>query len=97
MDENRLEFEQQQEIVLTYRPAPQVREVVLRCERELPPCMRPAEPPAPAGPAAPASRSPWLQEIAPPEKAKKNRWGVRLFVGASLLIGLICLGGASGT
>ena len=51
MDENRLEFEQQQEIVLTYRPAPQVREVVLRCERELPPCMRPAEPPAPAGPA----------------------------------------------
>ena len=92
MDENRLEFEQQQEIVLTYRPAPQVREVVLRCERELPPCMRPAEPPAPAGPAAPASRSPWLQEIAPPEKAKKNRWGVRLFVGASLLIGLICLG-----
>ena len=48
--------------------------------------------PAPAGPAALASRSPWLQEIAPPEKAKKNRWGVRLFVGASLLIGLICLG-----
>ena len=45
MDENRLEFEQQQEIVLTYRPAPQAREVVLRCERELPPCMRPAEPP----------------------------------------------------
>ena len=34
MDENRLEFEQQQEIVLTYRPAPQAREVVLRCERE---------------------------------------------------------------
>ena len=92
MDENRLEFEQQQEIVLTYRPAPQAREVVLRCERELPPCMRPPEPPAPAGPAALASRSPWLQEIAPPEKAKKNRWGVRLFVGASLLIGLICLG-----
>lgn len=92
MDENRLEFEQQQEIVLTYRPAPQAREVVLRCERELPPCMRPPEPPVPAGPAAPASRSPWLQEIAPPEKAKKNRWGVRLFVGASLLIGLICLG-----
>ena len=25
MDENRLEFEQQQEIVLTYRPAPQAK------------------------------------------------------------------------
>ena len=89
MEESHMELEQQKEIVLTYRPDPQVQEVVLRCERDLPPCMCPPSPPPPAG----ESRlSAWRGEIVPPEKEKKGHWGVRLFVGASLLIGLICLG-----
>lgn len=92
MEENRLEgFEEQEEIVLTYRPAEQ-QEVVLRYEGELPPCMRPAEAPGAAKPPAWEQESPWRSAIAPPERKKKGRWGVRVFVGASLLIALICLG-----
>ena len=96
MEENRRE--EQQEIVLTYRQSQQAQEVVLRCERELPQRMRQG-PDIPAfmerrdrREEAPPAREPWRVAIAPEEKPKKGRWGVRLFVGLSLLIGLVCLG-----
>jgi len=88
-------LDQPKEIVLTYRPGEQIEPVQLRYERELPEGMRqgPAcgdpfenaggQPPAPAA---------WHSAIAPPEKARKGRWGVRLFVAASLLLALVCLG-----
>ena len=89
-------MEETREIVFTYRQSPQVEEVVLRCERELPERMR-------QGPAIPAFveerqerreslPEPWRRAIAPAEEPKKGRWGVRLFVGLSLLVGLVCLG-----
>ena len=71
-----------EEVVLTYRQRENlVRPVVLRYERELPPCMREEEPQA---------LPPRQAAIAPQEK--KKRWGVRLFVGVSLLVSLVCLG-----
>ena len=85
--ENRIDPES--EIVLTYRQPDQVEPVVLRYERELPACMRPRlvrsgregtfPPPRRIGP------------LDPPEK-RKARWGVRVYVGVSLLAALICLG-----
>ena len=86
--------EQQKEIVFTYRQAEQVEPVQLRYERDLPPCMLRRE--ASAFDSAEEEEdylAPWRSAIAPPEKVRrKNRWGVRLFVGLSLLIGLVCLG-----
>ena len=89
-------MEENREIVFTYRQSQQVEEVVLRCERELPERMR-------QGPDIPAFveerqerreslPEPWRSAIAPAEEPKKGRWGVRLFVGLSLLVGLVCLG-----
>lgn len=105
MDE--LRIEETCEVVLTYRqpePAEEPDPVVLRYERELPEAMRSAPDreetagvPSSAvrGPAAPPMRSPerplWQSAIAPPER-NKGRWGVRLFVGVSLLVLLICIG-----
>ncbi len=79
-------MEQQREIVFTYRQEGQVEPIVLRYERDLPQSMRPDTSPPPP------SDSPWRSAIAPPEKPKKGRWGVRLFVGVSLLAALVCLG-----
>lgn len=80
-------MEQQKEIVFTYRQDGQVEPIVLRYERDLPHSMRrePAPPP-------PRDAAPWRTAIAPPEKSHKSRWGVRLFVGVSLLTALVCLG-----
>ena len=71
------------EVVLTYRQQENLAQpVILRYERELPPCMRdPFQ-----GEQAPPRRE------SPPERERKGRWGVRLFVGVSLLVALVCLG-----
>ena len=86
--------EQQKEIVFTYRQTEQVEPVQLRYERDLPPCMlRRQEPVFDSAGEEEDYLAPWRSAIAPPERVKReNRWGVRLFVGLSLLIGLICLG-----
>jgi len=86
--------EQQKEIVFTYRQAEQVEPVQLRYERDLPPCMLRREAPVFDGAEEEEDYlAPWRSAIAPPEKSRReNRWGVRLFVGLSLLIGLVCLG-----
>lgn len=77
------------EVVLTYRQSEQLAQpVVLRYERPLPEGMR-REPESETG------RQPealWRSAIAPPEGGKRGRWGVRLFVGVSLLVALLCLG-----
>lgn len=76
-----------QEVVLTYRPQ-EAEPVVLRYERELPERMRPRE----EAPATPSRTGPTpLSPLNPPEKPKKH-WGVRLYVGISLLVIVICLG-----
>ena len=69
-------------MVLTYRQQENLAQpVILRYERELPPCMRdPFQ-----GEQAPPRRE------SPPERERKGRWGVRLFVGVSLLVALVCL------
>jgi len=71
------------EVVLTYRQETAAEPVVLRYERDLPEAMRPkswSEEPR-------AAYSP----INPPEK-KKAHWGVRIYVGVSLLLIMVCLG-----
>lgn len=87
-------FDQPKEIVLTYRSGEQIEPIQLRYERELPEGMR-RDPgggdPLPGDAAAPAPDS-WRSAVAPPEKGRKGRWGVRLFVGVSLLLALVCLG-----
>lgn len=84
--ENRITPES--EVVLTYRQPDEVEPVVLRYERELPLCMQPRM-------AETGRRDPFLTRGAdplnPPEKPK-TRWGVRVYVGLSLLVILICLG-----
>ena len=76
-------FEQQKEIVLTYRPGEQVEPVQLSYQRALPQGMQPPpEPPAP----------PWREAIAPPEKQRRGGWGLILFVVLSVLVVLVCLG-----
>ena len=85
-------MEENREIVFTYRQSQQAEEVVLRCERELPERMRQG-PDIPAFVAERQERreslpEPWRRAIAPTEEPKKDRWGVRLFVGLSL----VCLG-----
>lgn len=65
----------------------------LRYERDLPPCMLRREEPVFDSAEEEDYLAPWRSAIAPPEKVRReNRWGVRLFVGLSLLIGLVCLG-----
>lgn len=84
--ENRIAPES--EVVLTYRQPDEVEPVVLRYEREMPVCMQPGTrmngrvPPFP-----PQSGNP----LNPPERPRA-RWGVRVYVGVSLLVILICLG-----
>lgn len=78
------------EVVLTYRQPDGVEPVVLRYERELPACMRPRAMESGRGdpdPFVPRGMDP----LDPPEKPR-GRWGVRVYVGASLLVILICLG-----
>ena len=84
-------LEQPLEIVLTYRPEEPVEPVELRYERELPEGMRPAAA-SQSDPFQDGEAASWRSAIAPPEKAKKGRWGVRLFVTVSLLVALVCLG-----
>ena len=86
-----IHLEEQKEIVLTYRQADREEPVQLRYERELPQRLR-REEPAPSAPPREEKPAPWRSAIAPPERAKKGRWGVRLFVGVSLLLSLVCLG-----
>lgn len=76
-------FEQQKEIVLTYRPGEQVEPVQLSYQRALPQGMLPPpEPPEPA----------WRVAIAPPEKQRRSGWGMILFVVLSVAVVLVCLG-----
>ncbi len=84
--ENRIAPES--EVVLTYRQPDEAEPVVLRYERELPACMQPkimenwrGDPFFPQG----------ANPLNPPEKPRA-RWGVRVYVGMSLLVILICLG-----
>lgn len=86
------------EIVLTYRQAPEEPEpVVLRYERPLPASMRTRRRRAErrderheyAEERRPARRP--SSPINPPERKRRN-WGVRLYVGVSLLVILVCLG-----
>mgnify|MGYP001102244489 FL=1 len=85
--ENRIDPES--EIVLTYRQPDQVEPVVLRYERELPACMRPR--PVRSGREGTFPPPGRIGPLDPPEK-RKARWGVRVYVGVSLLAALICLG-----
>ncbi len=80
--------EQPEEVVLTYRQAETVEPVELRYERELPEAMRP-KPVEAERPADPFPRGP--SPLNPPER-RKSRWGVRVYVGVSLLVILVCLG-----
>ena len=84
MEELLFEFEEQKEIVLTYRPGEQVEPVQLSYQRELPQGMR-QQPPPPPPPA-------WREAIAPPEKQRRGGWGLVLFVVISVAVVLICLG-----
>ena len=85
--ENRIDPES--EIVLTYRQPDQVEPVELRYERELPACMRPR--PVRSGREGTFPPPRRIGPLDPPEK-RKARWGVRVYVGVSLLAALICLG-----
>ena len=78
-----MDFEQQKEIVLTYRSEEQAEPVQLRYERDLPESML-TPPPAPA--------PLWRAAIAPPEKPSRGSWGMRLFVILSVLVVAVCLG-----
>ena len=79
-----MDIYEQHEIVFTYRPPDPPEPVVLRYERELPEVMRPKPDPPP-----PPDLEQWRAAIAPPEEKKKGRWGVRLFVGISLLVAMV--------
>lgn len=88
MEEFRRELSEPEEVILTYRQGEDVEPVVLRYERDLPESMRPG------------SESnehviePFFDNFYPldPPGKKKSHWGVRVYVGVSLLIILICLG-----
>jgi len=90
MEMDEIRIEETTEIILTYRQPETAMPVVLRYERELPEAMRPAPPPP--SPMEKGTPPPWQAAIAPPEKQKKSHWGVRLYVGISLLVILFCLG-----
>ena len=85
--ETRISAEPESEVVLTYRQPDGVEPVTLRYERELPERMRPR--PEERAPYPPAPRG--TNPLNPPEKPR-TRWGVRVYVGMSLLVILICLG-----
>ncbi|MCI9443563.1 MAG: trypsin-like serine protease [Oscillospiraceae bacterium] len=96
MEMEDIRIEETTEIILTYRQPEAAKPVVLRYERELPESMRPALPPEEdpgwTGPPRRSAPPPWQAAIAPPEKQKKSHWGVRLYVGVSLAVILVCLG-----
>ncbi len=96
MEMEDIRIEETTEIILTYRQPEAAKPVVLRYERELPESMRPAPPPEEdpgwTGPPRRSAPPPWQAAIAPPEKQKKSHWGVRLYVGVSLAVILVCLG-----
>ena len=79
--------EERREVVLTYRPPED--EVTLRYERPLPACMRAKEDPFAAS--APGWKTDPANPLNPPEKPKAH-WGVRIYVGISLLLIICCLG-----
>ncbi len=85
--ETRISAEPESEVVLTYRQPDGVEPVTLRYERELPERMRPRPEERVPYPPAPRGANP----LNPPEKPR-TRWGVRVYVGMSLLVILICLG-----
>ena len=85
--ETRISAEPESEVVLTYRQPDGVEPVTLRYERELPERMRPRPEERAPYPPAPKGANP----LNPPEKPR-TRWGVRVYVGMSLLVILICLG-----
>lgn len=76
------------EIILTYRQGEDAEPVVLRYERDLPESMRPE--PESGGPLP----EPFFGGFDFPDfpEKKKAHWGVRVYVGVSLLIILVCLG-----
>ena len=76
-----------QEIVLTYRQQEDAEPVTLRYERALPACMRREEPAFLPDEGSRGENNP----LNPPEKPRA-RWGVRLYVGISLLLIVCCLG-----
>lgn len=88
MEEFWREMHEPEEVILTYRQGEDVEPVVLRYERDLPESMRPGfENPEPM-------IEPFFDDfypLAPPEK-KKAHWGVRVYVGVSLLVIMVCLG-----
>lgn len=84
--ENRISAEPESEVVLTYRQPDGIEPVALRYERELPECMRPR--PEEAGTCPPPLG---INPLNPPERPRA-RWGIRVYVGLSLLVILICLG-----
>ncbi len=89
MDNFRRELESSpadKEVVLTYRPQ-ETEPVVLRYERELPEQMRKMPETPVVQERVPVGQNP----LNPPEKPKKH-WGVRLYVGISLLVIVICTG-----
>ena len=83
-----IEQNEPEEVVLTYRQGEDVEPVELRYERELPEAMRPR---TGTGGRTLESFSRDPSPINPPEK-KKSHWGVRVYVGVSLLVILVCLG-----
>lgn len=81
-----IEQNEPEEVVLTYRQEEDIEPVVLRYERDLPESMRPRNT---ADTDDRFSRAP--SPINPPEK-QKSHWGVRVYVGVSLLLIVACLG-----
>lgn len=77
-----------EEIILTYRQDEDVEPVVLRYERDLPESMRPA---FGANGRVMEPFGGGFGPLNPPER-KRSRWGVRVYVGVSLLLILVCLG-----
>lgn len=76
--------EQPEEVILTYRQGEDVEPVVLRYERELPESMRPGF--------ESSGSTPFRDGPPAPPVIKKSRRGVRVYVGVSLVVILICLG-----
>ena len=79
------------EVVLTYRQAEQIEPVTLRYERPMPAYMEPGEA-ARAVPPSGGGRPDKPNSLLNPPEKPKARWGVRLYVGVSLLLIVCCLG-----
>ena len=88
MEDFRKEISQPEEVILTYRQGEDAEPVVLRYERDLPESMRPGVE------SFERVIEPFFDDFDLPDlpERKKSHWGVRVYVGTSLLIILICLG-----